>query len=267
MDKKNNSVKILLIILIMLVLCLIVLLAYKMLFFDNNNNSVENSNSSKETSSYESAYKLYSEFISLGNLCGGFRFPYLDDVSTRMLFTYDSIDSKLVKKFNFNSEKSFDKCVVYSEDDECLLETVKVSDFEKKYKNLFGSNSQIDYSSLPNNYSVKNGNINQYFRIFGCEGWVAYYSILEKYEAKDANLILYVKTLEISTDVTISQYDELLDYFDKNGIVGDNVSNDKLTDEDKKKMFEYYKDYVVSYKLSFSKDVDGNYYFTGVQKI
>ena len=265
MDKKNNSVKILLIILIMLVLCLIGLLAYKMLIFDKK--SEGNVNNNGESSSYEVADKLYLEFISLSGLCGGFRFPYLADVSTRMLFAYDSIDSKLVKKFNFNSEKSYDKCIANSRDDECILETVKVSDFEQKYKDLFGSNSQIDYSILPYYYSVKDGNINQYYRIFGCEGGVYSYSILEKYEEANDNLILYVKTLEISTDVTISQYDELLDYFNKNGINRDNASNTNLTDDVKKKLFEHYKNDIVSYKLIFSKDINGNYYFTSVQKI
>ena len=268
-EKNNNekkvNVKVLLIILIILVLCLIGLVVYKMLVFDKK--SDENTNNNGESSSYEVADKLYSEFISLSGSCGGFRFPYLDDISTRMLFAYDSIDSKLVKKFNFNSEKSYDKCITNSKDDECILETVKVSDFEQKYKDLFGSNSKIDYSILPDDYAVKNGNINQYFRIFGCEGGVDSYSILEKYEEENNNLILYVNTFEIMVDGISSQYKELADYFDKNGWDILTVSNDKLTDKDKKKLFEHYKDDIVSYKLIFSKDVNGNYYFTSVQKI
>ena len=272
-EKNNNekkvNVKVLLIILIILVLCLIGLVVYKMLVFDKK--SDENTNNNGESSSYEVADKLYSEFLSLKHLCGGFRFPDLNDISARMLFAYDSIDSKLVKKFNFNGEKSYDKCITNSKDDECLLETVKVSDFEKKYKDLFGSNSKIDYSSLPDDYAVKNGNINQYFRIFGCEGGVDSYSILEKYEEENDNLILYVNTFEI--EGPSEHYDELLEYFNKDGIDSDNdgfivsYDNDSLTDKDKKKLFEYFKNDIVSYKLIFSKDVNGNYYFSSVQKI
>ena len=268
-EKNNNekkvNVKLLLIILIILVLCLIGLVVYKMLVFDKK--SDENTNNNGESNSYEVADKLYSEFTSLSFLCGGFSFPYLDDVSTRMFFAYDSIDSKLVKKFNFNYEKSYAKCIDNNKDDECILETVKVSDFEKKYKDLFGNNSQIDYSILPYYYSVKDGNINQYYRIFGCEGGVYSYSILEKYEEENDNLILYVDTLEIEWPWFDEQYDKLLDYFDKNGINRDNASNTNLTDDVKKKLFEYYENDVVNYKLIFSKDVNGNYYFTSVQKI
>lgn len=270
-EKKNNGVKVLLIILIILVLCLIGLLSYKIFVVDkkNDNNVVENSDKTElnDEKMQAIANEMYLKFVSLENLCGGFRFPDLNDESKRLLYAYDKINPQLIKKVNTDAELSYDRCgAVYDKgifNDECLLETVKVSDFEKVYKSLFGGNSQLDYSKLPYNYSVKDGNINKYHTIFGCEGGILTYSKLEKYENSNNELNLYIDV--ISFYVPSVETGEILDLLKKSS--PDDLYSNKLTVQEKETLFNTYKDKMISYKLKFNQDIDGNYYFVNVKEI
>ena len=258
----NKGLKILIIILIVLFAAILILLSYKFFVLDKKDNSkdpVINENLD------EVANNLYAK-ITKSKYESGYHTFYDLNNNNKLKMAYEN--TALVNKVNYDNDKCMDEIYKNPELDfdkrtECLLETVKKTDFEESYKDLFGTNN-IKYENFYvfglKQCTLSNAEMKCYQMLGGVEGGVYEPLNLEKYESNKDEIYLYINSLlkESMDDNLIGKDNNIIDnssYFDSL------LVNYELIDENVKTLFEHYKGKTIDYKVTFKKDTNGNYYW------
>ena len=257
---------------LIIIILLIMITALLFIVIQNKETTKPQEEQKKEEKNTEEIAKgLYNKIIKFKYIGGGYLFINMGE-SEKLKAAYENVDSLNKVDYDYDRcmETYYDRSKEKDRKDLCTVHYVTKDDFEKSYKDLFGSNSNIIYDDFDalglNSCYLDDNKVKCYLLLGGIESGINQYSKLEKYEEIDDYIYLYINTLlkdMMDTKIIGKNNKEI----DDDTYYKSLLKNYEISEENINKLFARYQGQTMDFKLTFKKDVNNNYYFVKTEEI